>query len=48
MRIITYNIVPILLVILTGYMIYADKSYWGWVLVCALATLVGPAYKETK
>jgi uncharacterized membrane protein YccC len=30
------NVIAIMLILLAGYMIYADKPYWGWVLVSAL------------
>jgi hypothetical protein len=36
MKYIAVNALSIVLVLLTGYMIYADKPYWGWVLFAAL------------
>lgn len=36
MKYATHNIIPILLILLTGYMIYADKDGWGWILFVAL------------
>lgn len=42
MKFFWYNLVPILLIMLTAYMIAFDKQYWGWVLVAALLCAVVP------
>jgi hypothetical protein len=36
------NMLPIILALLAFYMVYADKPYWGWVIVAAVLTLVYP------
>ena len=48
MRFIGYNFVSILLIILAGYMVYADKPNWGWVIFAALLVAVMPASKNDK
>lgn len=48
MRFIGYNFVSILLVLLTSYMVYADKESWGWVLFAALLTVVMPSSDKNK
>lgn len=45
---IKYNIIPILLIMLAGYMVYADKPYYGWVIVAALLTTVVPTSKKSN
>ena len=34
-----YNAVAILLVLLASYMVYADKPYYGWVIVAAIVCI---------
>lgn len=46
MKFIQYNIVSVLLVLIAGYMIYADKPNWGWVIFAALIAHVAPSYIE--
>lgn len=48
MRFIGYNIIPILLVLLSGYMIYADKSNWGWLIGAALIFAVFPSSENNN
>ena len=48
MKFIGYNFVSILLIILAGYMVYADKPNWGWVIFAALLVAVMPASKSDK
>lgn len=48
MKFIGYNFVPILLVLLAGYMIYADKSNWGWVIFAAMIMAVVPSTDKNK
>jgi len=43
MQFIGYNFVSILLIILSAYMVYADKPNYGWVIFCALLTTVMPS-----
>jgi len=42
MKYLFYNVVAILLVLLAAYMVYADKSNYGWVIFAALICAVGP------
>lgn len=48
MRFIAYNIVAIMLVLLTGFMIYNDKPSWGWVLFAALLVTVFPGNNKSE
>lgn len=48
MRFIGYNFVSILLVLLAGYMIYADKPNWGWVIFAAMMFTVTPSNEKNK
>ena len=43
MKLIGYNFIAILLVLLAAYMVYANKPYWGWVIFSALLVTVLPA-----
>lgn len=40
------NIPTIILLGITGYMIYADKDNWGWVLLAAMLFAYGPKTKD--
>jgi len=42
MKFIGYNIISILLIALAGYMVYADKPKWGWLIFAALLVTVIP------
>lgn len=42
------NIISILLIALTAYMIYDDKPYWGWVLFAAIICAYGPKTRKDK
>jgi hypothetical protein len=42
MKLLLINIVPILLVLLAGYMVYVNKPYYGWVIFAAVVTVVYP------
>lgn len=42
------NIIPILLILLAAYMVYADNPYWGWVLVAAILTTSSITFHEKK
>ncbi len=46
MKFIGYNFISVLLIILAGYMVYTDKSNWGWVIFAALLCASVPKYKK--
>ena len=48
MRYISYNLVSILLILISAYMIYADKDYWGLVMLAGILTSVTPSYTSSK
>jgi len=48
MRFIGYNFVPILLVFLASYMVYADKPNYGWVIFAAILLSVMPSSNDDK
>jgi len=43
MKFIGYNIIPVCLIGLAGYMMHFDKPYWGWVIVVACLLAVYPS-----
>lgn len=42
MKYISYNAVAILLILISAYMIYADKDNWGWVMLAGIFCSVTP------
>lgn len=42
-----YNMVPILLVLLAGFMVYDNRPNYGWVIVAALLITVVPSSHNT-
>lgn len=46
MKYLIIGLTPITLLIIAGYMVYADKPYYGWVIVVAL--LSGGSITESK
>lgn len=48
MKYISYNLVSILLILISAYMIYADKDYWGLVMLAGILTSVTPRYTGSK
>ena len=46
MKIIGYNIVPICLLILAGFLAYNKLDYWGWCIVGAMFLAVVPSTKN--
>lgn len=48
MKYISYNLVSILLILISAYMIYADKDYWGLVMLAGIVTSVTPRYTSSK
>lgn len=48
MKYISYNLVSIRLILISAYMIYADKNYWGLVMLAGVLTSVTPRYTSSK
>lgn len=48
MKYISHNLVSILLILISAYMIYADKDYWGLVMLAGILTSVTPRYTSSK
>ena len=48
MKYISYNLVSVLLILISAYMIYADKDYWGLVMLAGILTSVTPSYTSSK
>jgi hypothetical protein len=44
MKYISYNLVSILLILISAYMIYADKDDWGWVMIGGIICNVTPSF----
>jgi len=42
MKYISYNAVAILLILISAYMIYADKENWGWIMLAGIFCSVTP------
>lgn len=47
MKILAFNIVAILLIILAGFMVYTNKPNYGWVIFAAMLCM-GTNYSEKK
>lgn len=41
--ILSMNVVAIILALLACYMVYADKPYYGWVILASVITVVTPS-----
>jgi hypothetical protein len=48
MKFLFYNIVPLCLIGLAAYLIYLNRSGWGWVLVLAALLAVYPTSTKEK
>lgn len=48
MRFIGYNFVPILLILLAGYMVHLNRDGWYWCIIAALILAVFPSGADEK
>lgn len=48
MKFVWYNLIPILLIILAGYLIYLNRDGWGWCVFGAICCTVYPSGQVTK
>ena len=47
MKFVWYNLIPILLIILSVYLIYLNRDGWGWCVFGAIVCTVYPSGKVT-
>lgn len=43
MKWIAYNFLSICFILFAAYLVYLDKSGWGWLIFCALISCVMPS-----
>jgi hypothetical protein len=48
MKMLSFNAVPILLILLAGFLAYSNKPGWGWVVGAAVVLAVFPTSSESK